>query len=132
MSDQFSGRPIFLRTCSQVFFTKSLCELSCLIFMARIMSSVSLVLRAWFQHVFLSDLVCCQSCITCSHLRTQMRWAASEIRICRCYILSRGRLVASDEQVYSGETESASQARAINLCSEPDDGGRRQAKSGDS
>src|SRR5258708_20439530 len=73
--------------CSQVCLIRWVVCLSYLIFVAVILSSVSRVLII-FSHCVLTLFSVCMwggSQTTLSHLRTQMRWAASEIRICRSH-----------------------------------------------
>ena len=54
-----------------------------LILVAAILSSVSLQLITLNHLALASLLLCGLSCMTLSHLRTQIRWADSEISICR-------------------------------------------------
>jgi hypothetical protein len=64
-----------------MFITRFMNLLSCLIFIAIILSLVSLVLMAFFHLMSTSLSECTFSQITLSHHRTHIRWAASEIRI---------------------------------------------------
>ena len=85
---QSSGRsPCFLRTCSHVLLTFFLDFSSRLIFVAVILSLVSLVLMARSHLWYVSFAVCICSCMTRSHLRTHIRWADSDTRIWRSRFL---------------------------------------------
>ena len=64
-----------------MFITRFVNLFSHLIFVAIILSLVSLVLMAFLHLVLISLSVCCLSRITLSQRRTHIRWAASDIRI---------------------------------------------------
>ena len=71
----------FSSRASQVFITKLVNLFSRLIFVAVILSLVSLVLITFLHLVLIIASMCCIPCITLSHLRTHIRCAASVIRI---------------------------------------------------
>ena len=79
----FGRSPCFLRMCSHVFLVFLLDFSSLLIFVAIILSSVSLVFMTRSHLWCVSFVVCECSWMTRSHLRTHMRCADSEIRIWR-------------------------------------------------
>jgi hypothetical protein len=74
-----------LRVGSHVSFAVCRARLSCLILGAFSLSSVRRMLIVRLHRAWISSLECMWSgfWMTLSHLRTQMRWAASDNRICR-------------------------------------------------
>ena len=73
---------IFFKVPSQVAFTFCIVFLSRLIFVAVILSSVSLLFMLLSHLALISSSLWCFCCMTRSHLNTHMRCAASVIRIC--------------------------------------------------
>ena len=81
---QFGGMsPSFLSACSQVFITSVVKLFSLLIFDAVILSTVSRSLIACIHFRFILFSVCRLPCMTLSHLSVQMRYADSDMMICR-------------------------------------------------
>jgi len=84
---QFIGSSLsFLSACSQVSTTSLVNPSFLLIIVAFILSVVSLSLIARSHLVLISLSVSIFSCITLSHLRTQMRYADSEMMIWRSQV----------------------------------------------
>jgi hypothetical protein len=77
----------FWRVSLHVFLIRFVYVLSCMIFVAVILSHVSHLLIFLCHLVFISSSVCSSLWIILSHLRTHMRWADSDIRICRRCVL---------------------------------------------
>ena len=73
---------VFSRMLSQVDFTLCIKALSRFITVAIILSSVSRLFMLLNHLVLISLAVCVFSWITCSHLRTQIRWVDSVRSIC--------------------------------------------------
>jgi hypothetical protein len=81
--------PCSLRVVVHVALIRLVKDLLRLILVAVILSVVSLSLITLFHLVLTSWSVCCLSflCMTLSHLITQMRWLASDIRIRKSLVL---------------------------------------------
>ena len=73
--------PSFSSSVFYVFITRLVNLFSHLIFVAIILSLVSLVLMALLHLALIIALVCCAPHITLSHLRTYIRWVALVSRI---------------------------------------------------